>query len=275
MEATETRELRYFVAVAEELNFGRAAERLGIAQPPLSRAIAKLERRLGVSLLDRSSRQVTLTSAGEVLLSEGRKALDAVLAATLRAQRAGQPRLVLAVKPGGDGGLLPAIMSRYEARPGSLPVDLVFSATERAEMLRDGRADIALMYRPRSDLTGLDSEDLLAERPVVLLPGRHPLARQEAVRMADLRADPVPLWPGENGSVPVVRGTGELTQLVALGRLLAVVPESVRDRVPNGVVCRDVADAPVTTLVIAWPRDSRSRQVAAFVRAATEVAAAR
>jgi DNA-binding transcriptional LysR family regulator len=226
----DTESIRRFVVVAEELNFGRAAERLGIAQPPLSRAIAKLERRLGVGLLDRSGRQVALTAAGEVLLTEGRKALDAVLAATLRAQRAGQPRLVLAVKPGGDGGLLPEIMSRYEAHPGSLPVDLVFSAIERSAMLRDGRADIALMHRPPNDLAGLDSEDLLAERPVVLLPARHPLA---------------------------------------------VVPESVRDRVPPGVACRDVADAPATTLVIAWPRDSRSPQVAAFVQAAAEAAAAR
>ena len=84
----ETRELRYFVAVAEELHFGRAAERLGIAQPPLSRAISQLERRLGVTLFERTSRQVTLTAAGEVLLGEGLAALDAVSAAERRTRRA-------------------------------------------------------------------------------------------------------------------------------------------------------------------------------------------
>jgi DNA-binding transcriptional LysR family regulator len=88
MDVAETRELRYFVAVAEELNFGRAARRRGRAPPPpLSRAILKLERRLGVALFERTSRPVALTSAGEVLLTEGRKALDAVTAATRRAQR--------------------------------------------------------------------------------------------------------------------------------------------------------------------------------------------
>ncbi|GAA1800305.1 hypothetical protein GCM10009735_35860 [Actinomadura chokoriensis] len=77
----ETRELTYFLAVARELHFGRAAERLGIAQPPLSRAIGRLERRLGVTLLERTSRRVALTPAGETLLAEGAAALDAVAAA--------------------------------------------------------------------------------------------------------------------------------------------------------------------------------------------------
>src|SRR5829696_1696223 len=100
----ETRELRYFVAVAEELHFGRAAERLGIAQPPLSRAIKQLEQRLGVPLIERTSRRNTLTQAGEVLLHEAKKALDAVAAAARRTQRAGQetPRLTLVMKAGSD-----------------------------------------------------------------------------------------------------------------------------------------------------------------------------
>ena len=116
----ETRELAYFAAVAEELHFGRAAARLGIAQPPLSRAIQKLERRLGVTLFDRSGRRVALTPAGEVLAREAAKALDAVAAAEHRTRRAGrtEPRLVVVLKPGGDGALLPDILAAYQVVPG-------------------------------------------------------------------------------------------------------------------------------------------------------------
>ena len=85
MDDVEVRELRYFIAVAEELNFTRAAERLGIAQPPLSTAIGKLERKLGVTLLDRTSRRVTLTPAGATLLDQGRVAASGDHASLIRA----------------------------------------------------------------------------------------------------------------------------------------------------------------------------------------------
>jgi len=122
----ETRELRYFVAVAEELHFGRAAERLGIAQPPLSRAIQRLERRLGVTLLERSSRGVNLTEAGSALLREGAAALDAVAAAERRTRRAGAangtPTLVLVTKAGASAELLAKLLDAYAAEPGAIAV---------------------------------------------------------------------------------------------------------------------------------------------------------
>ena len=278
MDDLETRELRYFVALADELHFGRAAERLGIAQPPLSRAIRQLERRLGVTLVERTSRSVRLTAAGQVLLRDGRAALDAVAAAARRTQRAGRtdPRLILVMKPGGDGGLLPDILAQYEAEPATLPVEIVFSATERPAMLRDGRADVGLLLRPPDDLAGLDSEELRTEPQVVLLAERHPLAVRASVSLADLAGETLPRWPGmPDGPAagPLVRDQGQLMQLIALGRMVAVVPESVRDRLHSGLTCRPVPDAPATTIAVAWPSGSTSRPVAAFVRAATTVAA--
>src|SRR6185369_4851702 len=110
-----------------------------------------------------------------------------VAAAARRAQRAGRshPHLVLAMKPGGDGGLLPAILAEYESQPDALPVELVFSAGERAAMLRDGRADVALLHSPQNSLDELDAEPLLTQHRVVVLPLTHPLARQ-AAHLADL-----------------------------------------------------------------------------------------
>src|SRR5579859_5295244 len=167
MDRLETRELAYFLAIADELHFGRAAARLGIAQPALSKTIRQLERRLGVILLERTSRAVALTEAGRVLRREARVALEAVSAAALRTQRAGagEPRLILALKPGGDAGLLPAILAAYEREPGVRPAEVAFGA-DPARMLRDGQADAALLYAPPDELSELDAEALLTEAPV-------------------------------------------------------------------------------------------------------------
>ena len=273
MDELETRELRYFIAVAEELHFGRAAERLGMAQPPLSRAIRQLERRLGVSLFERTSRAVRLTPAGEVLLSEGRHALDAMAAATRRAQRAGQddPRLILATKSSG-GDLLARILAVFETEPESVPVDIVFSADARAAMVRDGRADVALLHRPQNDLTGLDAEDLRTMDQVVVLPEHHPLAARTAVPLADLTGEPLARWPEAaypGGTGPLVQDVSQLLQLITLNRTIALLPWCSSNRLPPGLVWRPVPDAATATLVMAWNRHSTSRAVAAFVRAAT------
>lgn len=266
----ETRELRYFVAVAEELHFGRAAERLGIAQPPLSRAIQRLERQMGVPLLVRTSRRVELTPAGEVLLAEGRAVLERVTAAEQRTRRAGQRGLVVVVKPSGDGGLLPDVLAGYEADPDAAPAEMLMCGMgEQAGLLRTGRGDVALLHvTERTDLTGLDSQELLVERQVAVLPAGHPLASRAALRLADLAGEHV---VGAGGQLPL-RDGGQLVQLVALGRVVAVLPESVLPRLGRDLTAVPALDAPTVALHVAWPAASTSQVVAAFVRAATAVA---
>ena len=278
MDRLETRELAYFVAVAEELNFGRAAHRLGIAQPPLSRAIKQLERRLGVVLLERDTRRVTLTEAGEVFLHESRKALDAVTASARRARRAGQPvrRLVFVMKPNSDGGLLGDILAAYRNEPEAIPVEVLMCGVgEQASWLRDGRADLGLLHSPHDDVSGFDTEELLVEPMVLVVPRGHRLASRASVRLADLDGEMLPRWPGlpPNGATgPLVRDPSQLLQLIVLEQTVAVLPASVGHDLRRELVCVPVSDAPQLTVVLAWPERSTSRALATFVRVATAIA---
>lgn len=277
----ETRELRYFIAVAQELHFGRAAQRLGIAQPPLSRAIRQLERRLGATLLDRNSRGVTLTEAGSVLLREGLAVLDAVDAAERRTRRAatGRPGLVLVTKAGASAELLAKLLDAYAAEPDAVSVDVQLCGIgEQAKLLRDGRADVALLHLPFDSTAGFDVEELRTEGQVVVLPAGHPLTTRSHVRMAEVAALdlPTPRWPQPDGSYPdgpgpQVRDNTQLLQLIALGRAWAILPESSRALLGAGHATVPVLDAPSVTTVIAWPPHSRSRAVAGLVRTATRL----
>ncbi|MDX3661071.1 LysR family transcriptional regulator [Streptomyces sp. ID05-26A] len=267
----ETRELRYFVALAEELHFGRAAARLGIAQPPLSRAINQLERRLGVRLLDRDRRGAALTDAGRVLLREARTALDAVEAAARRTRRAGDSGrpLVLVTKAGASHELLRALLDAATE-----PVEvLLCEVGEQAHRLRDGQADVAIMHRPYDDLAGFETEDLHTEGQVAIVPAAHPLAERESVTLAevgDVPGLPIARWPRLDGTYPdgpgpEVRTQSQLAQLVALGLTLLVIPASSRAWQWPEHVAVPVVDAPDVTTVLAWPPGT---PVGALVRAA-------
>jgi DNA-binding transcriptional LysR family regulator len=286
MDALETRELRYFTTVAEELHFGRAAERLGMAQPPLSRAIQQLERRIGVVLLERNRRGVSLTGAGEVLLQEGRAALDASAAAARRTRRAGggdgagsRHRLVLALKAGGSHELLQKLLDAYAAEPGAAEVEVLpCGLCEQAELLRDGRADVALMHTPFNSLAGLDSEELMTEGQIAILPAGHPLAARASVSLAevsDVPDPPLARWPRHGvyapGPGPEIRDQAQLAQLIALGRTVAVFPDSARAWLWAEHAAVPVSDAPPVVTHIAWPAHSRSLALAGLIRTATRL----
>lgn len=278
----EIRELRYFAAVAEELHFGKAAQRLEMAQPPLSRAIARLERQLGVTLLERTSRSVTLTEAGAVLLSEARSILSAVAAAERRTRQAAQsrPRLVLAVKSGTAGGLLAKLLDAYRAEPGAATVDLLLcEAHQQQELLHNGQADVALLHLPFDSTAGLDSEILYTEGQVAILPASHRLAGRSQVRVAEVSALPeLPMarWPDHDGSYPAgpgpeVKNLTQLFQLIALGQATVIIPESAGADLRRDLVAVPVLDAPPVTTVIAWPPQSRLRAAADLIRVATRL----
>jgi DNA-binding transcriptional LysR family regulator len=306
MDDVEVRELRYFIAVAEELNFTRAAERLGIAQPPLSTAIGKLERKLGVTLLDRTSRRVTLTPAGATLLEQGRIAVEQVGAAVERTRRRGtEPdRLTVAVKAGGGTELIRNITRRYAREPGMPPVHLLFGHPGGpAAALRAGTADVGILRSPFAG-RGLDWDVLLTEPRVAVLPTDHRLAGRRRLCRADLAGETMPRWAGETSPASAAYWTGtdapsssgpgvaaagsgprrsagpeisdlnQLLDVVALGQAVAFVPQSIADRYGAAdLVFVPVTDLTPTEVVTAWPEVSRSPAVAAFVRVAADAAA--
>nr|WP_194899278.1 LysR family transcriptional regulator [Catenulispora pinisilvae] len=300
MNGLDVRRLEYFVAVAEEQHFGRAAERLHMTQPPLSRAVQQLEDELGVTLLRRTTRRVELTPAGEVLLRDARIALDAVAAAERRTRHAGQPSpsLRIALKADLDAGLLQGILAAFAEKPEACQTELVLvSIGEQAQTLRDGRADAAIVLAPYDD-RGLDAVPLLSEPTLVAMAAADPLAARDTLRLADLAGHVLPggraadQYPASAGNTGNTGNTGdprpsanaprrhtvadltEILRLVEIGTIVAFLPLSVTRRYPRPEIAyRAVADLPESEFVLAWPQQATSRAVAAFVRAAENVAA--
>ncbi|MGW5717472.1 LysR family transcriptional regulator [Amycolatopsis sp. NPDC003865] len=192
----ELRQLRYFVAVAEELHFGRAAERLHIVQPAVSQQVRRLERSLGVELLRRTTRSVVLSEAGHRFLPHAR----AVLSAADRAADA-----VLEFRPSGSsvrlgtseglGDRLDVVLGAFSRLAPSASLELVHAPTsQRLERVRDGSLD-ATIVRGSWPSSGLDFTPLWMDEVLVALPASHPLAASDAVSFASLASLPVRLSP--------------------------------------------------------------------------------
>jgi DNA-binding transcriptional LysR family regulator len=196
----ELRHLRYFVAVAEELNFSRAARRLHMAQPPLSVAIRQLEQEIGTSLFLRTSREVKLTEAGEALLDGARRTLQEAEAAVTAARRAGSGelgRLRIAYSWSARFEILPALGQALAAR--SSGVELLTEEMWNGRMpdaLRSGAIDLAVSICP--EVAGeLTYERLRSEIVVALVTSTHPLAGRPSIRLEELRDDDFLIFPRE------------------------------------------------------------------------------
>jgi DNA-binding transcriptional LysR family regulator len=192
----ELRQLRYFVTVAEELHFGRAAERLHIVQPAVSQQVRRLERELGVTLLERTTRSVSLTEAGGRFLPHAR----AVLAAADRANDSvaefrSAGALVRLGTSEGLGDRLDALLRAFARLAPSAQLELVHAPTQqRLQRVREGSLD-ATIVRGSWPGSGLDFTLLWTDEVLVALPAAHPLAASEVVAFADLAALPARLSP--------------------------------------------------------------------------------
>ncbi len=198
--AIELRHLRYFLAVFEELHFGRAAKRLRIAQPPLSQAIRKIESELGVQLFERTSRMVSATAAGTTLATEARKVLAAfevAVAETRQAGGSGAPLRIGCVPHLPIQPLLQFLGSLHESDP-NLRVQVThLNFLEQTRFLRDGELDLGIFHLG-ADQTEFEYEPLFRGEPVAaFLPPGHALAEQAILKPEDLRSETLVVFPEE------------------------------------------------------------------------------
>lgn len=193
MEQLELHHFRCLVTLAEELNFGRAAARLHMSQPPLTRLVSEVERCVGARLFERTTRRVSLTPVGEVFVAEGRVLLaraDAALEAVRAAARRQGGRLRLAYAPLALQTVLPQLLSSLREREHEVSIDLVeLPGPAQGEALRQGHVDAGFADEPLDGVDGFTSQVIHREALAVVLPDSHPLARKRSLRLRDLSAE--------------------------------------------------------------------------------------
>lgn len=293
----ELRHLRYFIAVAEELHFRRAAERLHMSQPPLSQQIRQLEEEVGATLLTRNQRKVELTAAGAAFLVRAREILDAVEDAARQArrvQRGEVGRLAVGFVGSAMYSFVPELLRAFREEKPDIALRLhELGTTEQLRQLEDGRLDVGFV-RLRGPRAGLASEAVLEEEIVVALPDVHPLAKRERLRLADLEGEGLVLLtpagsPGLRaalaGVITQLGGEEQIVQevaemqtvigLVAAGIGISLVPESVRALDRTGVTYRPLdGDAPAVRLAMVWREADDSPVLASFLAQARAAAPA-
>lgn len=291
------RDLRYFVAVAEELHFTRAAERLYVSQPALSKQVRALERHLGVELFRRDPQGVTLTEAGTALLPHARRVLDAWSegSATLEAARAAaRSTLVVGMSTSpGRGGLLPAIRSRFTAaHPDTVLRLRQVSWEDPTAGLADGDADIAFVWLPLPDAERYGWTVVAEEPRLVALPQTHRLASRPEIDFADLMDEPFLALPAGAGPLrdywlaleeragrpprigAEIAGTEETYEALVAGLGVCLVATGNAPLITlGGVVTRPVRGLAPSRFALAWRReDARRPLVRAYAEACRRVA---
>ncbi|MCC5647488.1 LysR family transcriptional regulator [Nostoc sp. CHAB 5824] len=293
----ELRHLRYFIAVAEELNFSRAAERLHISQPPLSQQIQALEAELGLQLFERKKRPLQLTAAGQVFLAEARLVFPQLERAITSAQKVSRGeigRLVVGTNSSVANSVLPDILQIFHPLfPEVILVLREVSSSEQVNLLRDRYIDIAFERLPNTNLndTALNFLSILQEPLIVALPEKHPLAAQFQIPLIALADEPFVLPPTDLvpsysqiislcqqvGFSPKVvqQATWMVTvlSLVAGGVGVTLLPANAQSLQRKGVVYRAIQGENLTLeLAVVWRRDDSSVVLREFLEVTKSVA---
>lgn len=282
----DIRQLNYFIAVAEERHFGRAASRLLMAQPPLSQQIRQLEDQLGVKLLNRTTRRVDLTPAGQLMLDRGRHIINDLGALEADVVQVGQGATgVLRVGFSGSAtyGVMPQIARvAKQILPGlslSLQGEMLTPAMEAG--LRDGTLDAAFL-RPPITSDEINTQTVTHDRLIVALPSNSPLAVERPVAVNELREQKFITYGNESVihrmtadmcrkagfKQRITQRVGETSTMlafVAAGGGVAVMPSNVQSFHLDGVYYREIEDPPSVDLAVAWMRGNRSTLLKNFL----------
>ena len=286
----ELRHLRYFVTLAEELHFGRAAERLHIAQPPLSQQIRQLETELGFELFHRTKRKVQLTEAGQVFLDEVQqifKQLEQAIQVGRQTSRGEMGQLVVGFVSSAPYNILPKILRTFRSSVPEVRLELhELTTNEQFRWLRESRIDVGFVRPPIEDT--FNFETIFQESLVVALPDTHLLANNSNVSLRSLKNEPFILFPRllapglydliislcqQAGFSPNVTQEAiqmqTIVSLVAGGLGIAIVPESLQNLQRTGVVYKIIQEpTPKTAIAIIWRQNDTSATVQKFLEIA-------
>ena len=292
----ELRHLRYFVTLAEELHFGRAAEKLHISQPPLSMQIRALEGELGVMLFNRTQRHVALTQAGHALLQEARQILARVEQAVLVTRRAGRGEigeLAVGFISVADYNVLPVVLREFRRK---FPlVNLTLREATTDAQIRDliaGRLDVGFLLPPVTE-AALESVSILREPLIAALPEKHSLAKKPGkLALEKLKDEPFILFPRPNAPglyddvVSCCKAAGfsprveqeaiqmqTIISLVSAELGVALIPASLTNLRRTGVVYKPLKQqTPLTEIHLAWRRGDELPALRVFVDLAVGLA---
>ena len=289
----ELRHLRYFLAVAEELHFGRAASRIHIAQPPLSKQIQQLEKELGIELFKRTRRSVQLTEAGKVFQREAYKAIECLENGILKAQLASRGEagwLSIGFIGSSTYNVLPSLLREFRRKYAD--VDLVLQeiqSSEQNQALREQRIHVSFARFPKME-KGLIFETIYKEHLVVALPASHHLNRKKSLKLSDLANEPFILFPhppsahaentiqiftNENLSPQIVQTVEEMHTalgLVAAGIGLTLVPSSMQNTQRKAIAYLNLAKPEIVLeLKMGYREDETSPVLKKFIKTVLSV----